>query len=71
MKYSSKKEKSGGSGVGVSTVLQIVFIVLKLTNLIDWSWWWVWSPTWISIILFISLLFVFFLIDVIRARKRK
>ena len=26
----------------------IVFITLKLTGYIDWSWWWVLSPMWIS-----------------------
>lgn len=71
MKYSSTKEKSSSSETGIFTVLQIVFLVLKLTNLIDWSWWWVWSPTWISIILVVVVLFVFFLVDVIRARKWK
>lgn len=30
--------------VGVLSVLAIVFITLKLTNTIDWSWWWVLSP---------------------------
>ncbi len=27
--------------------LLILFIALKLTNHIDWSWWWVLSPVWI------------------------
>jgi len=30
------------------TMLQIVFIVLKLTNVIAWSWVWVLAPTWIG-----------------------
>lgn len=30
-------------------LLTIVFIVLKLCNVIDWSWWWVLAPTWIPI----------------------
>ena len=30
-------------------ILTIVFIVLKLCNVIDWSWWWVLAPTWIPI----------------------
>lgn len=34
-------------------VLGIVFIVLKLTGTIDWSWLWVLSPFWIGIILVI------------------
>ena len=29
-------------------VLTIVFIVLKLLEKIDWSWWWVLSPLWIT-----------------------
>lgn len=29
-------------------LLTIVFVVLKLTGHIDWSWWWVLSPLWIS-----------------------
>ena len=49
---------------GILTILQVVFIVLKLTNLIDWSWWMVWIPTFISLgisviaILFILILFL-------------
>lgn len=30
------------------SVLQIIFIVLKLTNLINWSWWVVFIPFWVS-----------------------
>ena len=39
--------KSGG--IGVIGLLTILFIGLKLTNYIDWSWWWVLSPIWITI----------------------
>lgn len=38
---------SSSKGVGLPTVLFVVFLVLKLTNVIDWSWWWVTSPLWI------------------------
>ena len=37
------------AGTGVLDVLQIIFIVLKLTGLIDWSWWAVFSPLFISL----------------------
>ena len=37
-------------GLGVESVLAIVFIVLKLCKVIDWSWWWVLSPIWIPIV---------------------
>lgn len=35
----------------IGSVIQIVFIILKLTNLIHWSWLWVLSPLWISAII--------------------
>jgi hypothetical protein len=31
------------------TLLFIVFLILKLTGNIDWSWWWVTSPLWLPI----------------------
>lgn len=36
--------------------LTVAFIVLKLCKVIDWSWWWVFSPFWGSIVLAIILL---------------
>lgn len=39
---------SSSSGIGFLGVLTIVFIVLKLLHKIDWSWWWVLAPIWIS-----------------------
>lgn len=35
-------------GMGLTSVLTIIFIVLKLCKVITWSWWWVLSPIWIS-----------------------
>ena len=35
---------SSSGGIGFTGLLTIVFITLKLTHVIDWSWWWVWSP---------------------------
>ena len=37
--------------VTLGDVLLIVFVVLKLTKLIAWSWIWVLSPLWIGLIL--------------------
>ena len=42
---------SNGGGIGFTGLLTIVFIILKLTDVIDWSWWWVLSPIWISLII--------------------
>lgn len=41
--------ESTSSGIGLGTVLFIVFLVLKLTGTINWSWWWVTSPLWIPL----------------------
>lgn len=42
------KSNTSSGGIGFLGLLQIVFIVLKLIDKIDWSWWWVLAPTWIS-----------------------
>lgn len=34
--------------MGFTSVLALIFIVLKLCKVITWSWWWVLSPIWIS-----------------------
>ena len=48
----ARESKSGtvstSGGIGFAGLLTIVFVVLKLTGTIDWSWWWVLSPLWIS-----------------------
>ena len=56
---SEKTTVSGGTSI--STILLVVFIVLKLLKVIDWSWWWVLSPLWISVGLGIIFLIIFFL----------
>lgn len=36
-------------GPSTFTIVQLTFVVLKLTKVIDWSWWWVMAPTWIPV----------------------
>ena len=43
--------KASSSGLGLGSVLFIIFLILKLTGNINWSWWWVTSPLWIPITL--------------------
>ena len=50
----SRREVNSG---GISTgAIFIVFLVLKLTGEIGWSWWWVTSPLWIPIGLFFAVI---------------
>lgn len=47
---------------GFPTLLTIAFIVLKLCNVITWSWWWVLAPIWIPVtIVALGVLFIFIL----------
>lgn len=52
-------KNNGSSGLGLSSVLTIVFVVLKLIGTIDWSWWWVLSPVWISIGLWLIIVIIY------------
>lgn len=51
-------ENKTSSGIGFCGLLTLVFIVLKLCKIINWSWWWVLSPAWASAILTIVLVFI-------------
>lgn len=41
---SSSVESSSSGGIGFLGLLTVLFIGLKLTGYINWSWWWVLSP---------------------------
>lgn len=43
--------ESKGGGLGLPTILFAVFLILKLTGTIGWSWWAVTAPLWVSIAL--------------------
>lgn len=51
-------KSSSSSSIGLTGVLFVVFLVLKLTGNIDWSWWWVTSPIWIPILLLLSIVII-------------
>jgi len=61
--------KSGGTGVGISTVLLIVFLVLKLAGLINWPWVWVLSPLWISLCVFAIEVLVIVIVCAIKSSR--
>lgn len=51
MATSSNNASSGG--IGLSGVLGVVFIVLKLTGVINWSWLWVTAPFWFPFVIIV------------------
>ena len=56
------KKSAGAGGIGVTGLLQVAFIVLKLCGVIKWSWWWVLAPTWISAAIVVLLLAILLII---------
>ena len=54
----SKQSESKSGGIGVLGLLGVAFVVLKLTGVIDWSWWWVTIPFWggLAILLIIAVI---------------
>jgi len=51
---------SNNGGIGFAGLLTIAFIVLKLIGYITWSWWWVLSPIWLSVIVGIFVAIIVF-----------
>ena len=43
---------------GLMNIMFIVFLVLKLTKVIDWSWWWITAPLWGQVALFVLIVLV-------------
>lgn len=67
----STQNTSGG--IGFVGLLTILFIGLKLTGFIDWSWLWVLSPIWISFSVVFALLAISFIcymgVSLLKLRK--
>lgn len=45
----AKQSVQYNGGIGFGGLLTIVFLVLKLTGVIAWSWWWIFAPIWIPV----------------------
>ena len=61
------KAKQGG--LGIVSVLTIIFIVLKLLGVIKWSWTWVLSPIWISAVIAVAVFSVILIVGRIKKGK--
>jgi len=66
--WSSVKDGGWNGWLGLLTV---AFIVLKLTGIIEWSWWWVLSPVWISVALAVLLIVISYIIGFIWGSRSK
>lgn len=69
--YDKKTSTAAKGGMSFLEVLLLVFIILKLCKIINWSWWWVLSPIWIPIGLWLILLIVTIFAHIIYNLKHK
>jgi hypothetical protein len=51
-------------------VVLVTVIVLKLTGVVDWSWWWVLSPLWISGLLLVLVVCALLIAARLQARRQ-
>lgn len=49
-------------GIGFFSLLAIVFITLKLTGYIAWSWWWVLAPLWAPLAVVVAIFLIVFIL---------
>jgi hypothetical protein len=62
---SNTMSSSSSSGISFPGALTVLFVGLKLTNVITWSWWWVLSPIWISLSLAVVVIAIAVIIAII------
>lgn len=66
----SDSSSSSSGGIGFAGLLTVAFIVLKLTGVIGWSWWWVLSPLWIVMCLVLLVIGLALGIYAVTARRK-
>jgi len=69
--YNRKNNTTVNTGMKFCDVLLIVFVVLKLCKVINWSWWWVLSPFWIPFALWLMLLIITVAAELLYKLKHK
>ena len=62
-------ENNSKAGIGFTGLLTIAFVVLKLTGVIAWSWWWVLSPVWITVAAVILCLIFALILMIVGGKK--
>lgn len=58
----SNNNNGNSVGIGFFGLLTLLFIGLKLTGYITWSWWWVLAPIWGPIALAVAIMFLVVLV---------
>lgn len=67
----STSKKINNTGMGFCSSLTLVFIILKLTGNIGWSWLWVLSPLWLGVCAAIAAIAVLLAAGAVISRRKK
>lgn len=54
----SNNNGTGAKGIGVSGLLGVAFVILKLCHVIEWPWIWVTAPFWVPVAIILAILLV-------------
>lgn len=57
----SNSSSSSSGGIGILGLLGVLFVGLKLTGVITWSWWYVTLPFWGGLALVLGIALIVFL----------
>jgi hypothetical protein len=58
----ANNNSSSSNGVGFFGLMFLIFMTLKLTGYITWSWWWVTAPLWGGFVLIIAIILLLILL---------
>ena len=66
----NSNNSTASTGIGFTGLLTLLFIALKLLNVIDWSWWWVLAPLWGGVVFAIAVLSFAFAVVIIKDKRK-
>lgn len=63
----SNQSQTKSGGIGFGGLLTVLFIALKLTGHVAWSWWWVLAPLWMPLALIVGVVLLVVLLKAVLA----
>jgi len=64
------ENEMSSSGFGICGLLGVAFVVLKLTGVINWSWWWVTLPFWGGLALALALFLLAIIVFAVKEARK-
>lgn len=63
-------DKTASGGMSFLGTLTLIFVVLKLLKIIDWSWWWVLFPTWFPLAILLGMILLAVILSPLSNHKK-